>query len=142
MSMRSHVRKYRIRLNALPRVAIVAALALAYFDPAGAQSAPANTLHDLFMALNACVLKAPPGVAGSEITIVFSLKRDGSLLGKPRISHAKLLGDPDAQRSFAAGALAAFGQCLPVDVTVGLGGAIAGRPLSFRIVSRARETDI
>ena len=94
------------------------------------------------MALNQCLLQAPPGVAGSEITIVFSLKRDGSLLGRPRISHAKLLGDPDAQRSFSAGDLAAFGKCLPLGVTDGLGGAIAGRPLSAGIVSRPRETDI
>jgi hypothetical protein len=39
-------------------------------------------MRDLFMALNQCLLQAPPGVADSEITIVFSLKRDGSPLGK------------------------------------------------------------
>ena len=140
--MRSNVPKQLIRLYAFPRIAMVAALALAYLGPVGAQSAPANTMRDLFMALNQCLLQAPPGVGGSEITIVFSLKRDGSLLGRPRISHAKLLGDPDAQRNFAAGALAAFGKCLPLSITDGLGGAIAGRPLSARIVSRPRETDI
>lgn len=140
--MRSNVPKQLILLYAFPRIAMVAALALAYIGPVGAQSAPANTMRDLFMALNQCLLQAPPGVAGSEITIVFSLKRDGSLLGRPRISHAKLLGDPDAQRSFSAGDLAAFGKCLPLGVTDGLGGAIAGRPLSAGIVSRPRETDI
>jgi hypothetical protein len=101
-----------------------------------------TNMRDLFMALNQCLLTAPPGVVGSEITIVFSLKRDGSLLGRPRISHAKLLADPGAQRNFAAGALAAFGKCLPLSITDGLGGAIAGQPLSVRIVSRPRETDI
>ncbi len=139
--MRSIVPKQLIRLYTFPKIAMVAALALAYLGPVGAQSAPANTMRDLFMALNQCLLQAPPGVVGSEITIVFSLKRDGSLLGRPRISHAKLLGDPDAQRNFAAGALAAFGKCLP-SITDGLGGAIAGRPLSARIVSRPRETDL
>jgi len=121
---------------------LAAALAMTFLGSAAAQSEPANTLRDLFKALNECLLQAPPSVAGSEITVVFSLKRDGSLLGKPRISHSKLLGEPEAQRSFAAGALAAFSKCLPLSITSELGGAIAGRPMSIRIISRARETDI
>ena len=44
--------------------------------------APANTLADLWRELNACV-KTPAAGAGSEVTIVFTLRRDGSLLGKP-----------------------------------------------------------
>src|ERR1039458_3163637 len=75
------------------------------------------------------------------MTIVFSLKRDGSLLGTPRISHAKLLGDEQAQRDFAKSILAAFGKCLPISITDGLGGALAGRPMSFRITSRPREIE-
>jgi hypothetical protein len=128
-----------VRQSMYPRIAMAASLALVPLGPA--KAAPADTLRDLFKALNECLLKAPAGIVGSEITIVFSLKRDGSLLGKPRISHARLLGDVDAQRSFAAGALAAFGRCLPLSVTNGLGSAIAGRPLSARVVSRAHETD-
>jgi hypothetical protein len=104
-----------------------------------AKCAPANSLRELYVAVGACV-EAPAGPPGSEVTIVFSLKRDGALLGKPRISHAKLFGDANDQRQFIAGVLAAFGRCLPVSVTEGLGGAIAGRPMSFRVVSRPRET--
>jgi hypothetical protein len=106
-----------------------------------AQSAPANTLRDLSAALNACV-KAPGGPIGSELTIVFTLRRDGRLFGKPRISHARLVGEPEVQRRFVAGAVAALGKCLPVAITDGLGGAIAGRPMSIRLVSRPRQTDI
>jgi hypothetical protein len=62
---------------------MVTALALACLGPVGAQPVPANTLRDLFMTLNKCLLEVPPGVAGSEITVVFSLKRDGSLLEDP-----------------------------------------------------------
>ena len=103
-----------------------------------ANGAPANSLREFYSGLAACV-KAPAGAPGSEVTVVFSLKRDGSLLGKPRISHAKLLGDARDQKDFVGGVLTAFGRCLPVAITDGLGGAIAGRPMSFRITSRPRE---
>jgi hypothetical protein len=124
-----------------PGLSTTTTLALALLFPAAATSAPADTLRDLFIALNQCLLNAPAGMPGSEITIVFSLKRDGTLLGKPRISHAQLSGNLEVQRKFLAGALEAFGKCLPLRITVGLGGAIAGRPLSARIVSRPPETD-
>jgi hypothetical protein len=124
------------------RIARAAALALALFGVPEAKSAPANTLRELFMALNQCLLQAPTDTAGSEMTVVFSLKRDGSLLGKPRISHTKLLGDRDAQSRFAAAVLAAFDKCLPLKISAGLGGAIAGRPLSIRVISQGHETDI
>jgi hypothetical protein len=107
---------------------------------ATASDAPANTLRELFGKLNHCLI-TPKGNVGSELTIVFSLRRDGALLGKPKITFAKLPGDVSDQRKFAEGVEAAFDKCLPVAITDGLGGAIAGRPLSMRFVIKARETD-
>jgi hypothetical protein len=98
------------------------------------KSAPANTLRELYAALGGCV-KATGGLPGSEITVVFSIKRDGSLLGRPRISHSKLLGDSSAQRDFVRNVLAAIDRCLPISITEGLGSAVAGRPMFFRVVS-------
>jgi hypothetical protein len=118
-----------------------AALALLLAMSSEAKSAPANSLRELYAVLGECV-KAPVGAPGSEITVVFSLKRNGSLFGKPRISHAKLLGDANAQRDFVASVLAGFNRCLPVSITEGLGGAVAGRPMSFRVIGRARETGV
>jgi hypothetical protein len=63
------------------------------------------------------------------------------LLGKPRITHSYLLGDIDEQKAFVADAIGALAMCLPVNITDGLGGAIAGRPLSLRIGRRPRERD-
>lgn len=117
------------------------ALALLLAISSEAQSAPANSLRELYAALGECV-KAPTGLPGSELTVVFSLKRNGSLLGKPRISHAKLLGDASAQRDFVASVLAGFNRCLPINITDGLGGAVAGRPMSFRVIGRPRETRV
>jgi hypothetical protein len=107
--------------------------------PAQGQQTPANSLRELQSALIAC-MNRPPGPVGSQLTIVFALKRDGSLLGKPRISQARLTGTPSDQRNFVAGAIAAFGRCLPARITDGLGGAIAGRILSVRLVVHPPET--
>jgi hypothetical protein len=71
---------------------------------------------------------------GSEVTVLFALRRDGSLLGRPRITHSNLTGDPNDQRLFVGAVVSAIDGCLPLDITPGLGGAIAGRPLVVRVV--------
>ena len=124
------------------RISIAVALPLLLLGFPEAKSAPANTLRELTAAIGECVKSARAGLPGSELTILFSLKRDGSLLGRPRISHAKLLGNSSAQRAFVGNVLAAFDKCLPLSITEGLGGAVAGRPMSFRVVNHPRETDI
>jgi hypothetical protein len=126
--------------NIFQGILTTVALALLLGFSSEAKCAPANSLRELYTALGECV-KAPASLPGAEITVVFSLKRNGSLLGKPRISHAKLLGDSNAQRDFVAGVLAGFDRCLPVSITEGLGGAIAGRPMNFRVISRSRQTE-
>jgi hypothetical protein len=123
------------------RVTGTAALALMLSISPAAKAAPANSLAELYAALGECV-RAAAGAPGSEITVVFSLKRNGSLLGKPRISHAKLLGDANARRDFVASVLSGFNHCLPVAMTDGLGGAVAGRPLNFRVISHPHETKV
>jgi len=105
-----------------------------------AQEAPANNLTELWRGFNVCI-RMPNDNPGSELTIVFALKRDGALLGKPRITHAHLLGDADAQQAFVAEAIDALARCVPAKITDSLGGAIAGRLLSIRIGRRPRERD-
>lgn len=126
----------------LPRwtTAIVLALCAANVPPS-ARSAPADTLASLWRYLGGCarVEGVPPGAAGSEVTVLFSLKRDGSLLGQPRITHSRLTGSEADQQVFVASALGAVSRCLPAQITDGLGGAIAGRPLSLRLTSRKPE---
>jgi hypothetical protein len=121
------------------KIRIIASLAFLAASPIEARSAPANTLPDLWRELSACV-KGPGDSAGSELTIIFALKRDGSLLGKPRITHSHLLGD-DAQNAFVAGAIGGLAKCLPISITDDLGGAVAGRPLSIRIGRLPKQTN-
>lgn len=121
------------------RVVAVALCASAHAMPAS--SAPADSLAGLWSYLGGCARLegVPPGAAGSEVTVLFSLRRDGSLLGQPRITHSHLIGSGEDQRAFIAASLGAVSRCLPAQITDSLGSAIAGRPLSLRLMSRKPE---
>ncbi|KQP95500.1 hypothetical protein [Methylobacterium sp. Leaf117] len=123
-----------MRLLALATTLIVAATA-------DARAEPASTLDGLWQRLGSCAqsVGGPAGSAGSEVTVLFSIKRDGSLQGQPRITHANLKGDVAAQKEFLSEALKGIAGCFPLAITDGLGGAVAGRPLRLRVMNRARE---
>ena len=107
----------------------LAAASACVFRPALAQdAAPANTLVDLQRQFGACVAGKSLGPAGSRLTIMLMMKRDGSIFGKPRITFSHLEGDKDARQQFIDDADRAVETCLPFRVTPSLGGAIAGRP--------------
>lgn len=111
----------------LPAAVLATALRLT------AQPGPADTLEALGQALTAC-FQAPTGSSGSAITVLVSLRRDGTVLGHPRITFSHLVGTEAGKRAFITAALGSLKACTPVAVTPGLGGAIAGRPLSIRFV--------
>jgi hypothetical protein len=104
-----------------------------------AAAGPANTLRELFPALTAC-WRAPAGSAGSTVTIGITLRRDGTMFGRPTISYSRLSGDTEAQKRFIAAALAALAACTPASITDGLGGAIAGRRILIRFASEPAQT--
>src|SRR5580704_9419456 len=91
-------------------------------------AAPANTLVDLQRQFGACMAGKPAGPAGSLLTIMLMMKRDGSIFGKPRITFSHLEGDRQARQAFVDDVDRAVEACLPVRITPSLGGAIAGRP--------------
>ena len=91
-------------------------------------AAPANTLVDLQRQLGACMAGKAPGPAGSQLTIMLMMKRDGSIFGKPRITFSHLEGDKDSRQQFVDETERAVETCLPFRITPSLGGAIAGRP--------------
>ena len=103
---------------------------------AGGEGAPIDTLRDLYPALAAC-WRPPDGLAKfelTEITVRFSLRRDGSLVGAPRITFARTPGDERARALLTEAALIAIRRCTPARITQDLGGAIAGRPIALRFI--------
>jgi hypothetical protein len=102
---------------------------------------PADTLAELYPALAACWqapagLGAPTGGRGDiEITLRLALRRDGSLLGPPRVTYAAGVAG-DQRTTLVRGTLDALSRCTPAHITAGLGRAIAGRPVALRFVYR------
>ncbi|GEP10110.1 hypothetical protein [Methylobacterium gnaphalii] len=97
---------------------------------------PADTIRDLFPLLTAC-WRAPEGLEKferTEITVRFSLRRDGSVIGTPQITFSKAPADDRGKALLTDAAVSAIRHCTPVRITPALGGAIAGRPLSIRFI--------
>ena len=95
-----------------------------------------NTLRELFAELRACW--RPPALEdmypGMELTVRFSFKRDGNILGEPRFTYVKR-GAPAAQRErYRKAVVDSLNECAPLAFTAGLGGAVAGRPLVIRYI--------
>jgi hypothetical protein len=108
--------------------ACVVPIAFAEDAAPGQEGAPANTLVELQRQFGACMRGKSPGPAGSRLTIMLMMKRDGSIFGKPRITFSHLEGDKDTRRQFIDDAERAVETCLPLRITPSLGQAIAGRP--------------
>jgi hypothetical protein len=99
----------------------------------------ADTLRELYPRLAAC-WQVPPGLARferTEITARFALRRDGSVIGEPRITFATQAPDSRARAILARAAVDAIRRCTPARITPALGGAIAGRPIALRFVSQS-----
>ncbi len=75
-----------------------------------------------------------------EITVLFSFRRDGSLLGKPSITYeSRDVSDEDRIR-YETAVARALQRCTPMPFTDELGGAVAGRPLRMRFNARATKS--
>jgi hypothetical protein len=125
------------------RVSFLAALAVALALPATAQTSDRELtrLGDIGGAIRKC-WRSPGGPDGSELTIIFSFKRNGEVLGKPRISHSKLVGDEGDQKAFVASVLQAISKCTPLHLSDALGGAVAGRPFAMRFINKQPPRDV
>lgn len=114
--------------NAWAMIALAAAWACAAPAALAEDAAPANTLADLQRQFGACMKGKPAGPPGSRLTIMLTMKRDGSIFGKPRITFSHLEGDKESRQAFVDDVERAVEACLPFRITPSLGGAIAGRP--------------
>ncbi|WP_019903317.1 hypothetical protein [Methylobacterium sp. 77] len=102
----------------------------------GIAASPADTLQTLYPRLTAC-WRIPAGLAGfarTEITARFALRRDGSVIGEPRITFAMQNADHRGRDILTRATLDAIRRCTPVAITPALGAAIAGRPIALRFI--------
>jgi hypothetical protein len=95
-----------------------------------------NTIGDLFAALRSCWTPPPADSAraGMQMSVRFSFKRSGEMIGTPRMTFATAGAPADVRTTYLRAINASLGACMPLKFTGGLGGALAGRPIAIRYV--------
>jgi hypothetical protein len=103
---------------------------------ARASDQPLDTIQALFGALRACWIPPPVEQSrpGTQITIRFSLNRAGEVIGEPRYTYATPSLSSEVKSAYQEAIAAALRRCTPFRLSGGLGGAIAGRPISTRFI--------
>ncbi|MER8900539.1 hypothetical protein [Mesorhizobium sp. M0514] len=95
---------------------------------------PVDTIDEMFDAIFAC-WQPPPGSAGLTLTLSFSIRKNGTLMGKPRATFSHMGDDAALNRVFVTSVLEALDKALPMPLSDSMGGAIAGRPLFPRFTA-------
>jgi hypothetical protein len=95
-----------------------------------------NTIGDLFAALRSCWSPPPADQAreGMQVSVRFSFKKSGELIGPPRMTFATAGASADTRATYLKAINSSLDACLPLNFTKGLGGALAGRPIMIRYV--------
>jgi hypothetical protein len=95
-----------------------------------------DTIGDLFAALRSCWTPPPADAAreGMQMSVRFSFKRSGELIGPPRMTFATAGAPADVRDTYLKAINSSLDGCLPLKFTGGLGGSLAGRPIAIRYV--------
>jgi hypothetical protein len=101
-----------------------------------------DNIGDLFAALRSCW--TPPSAEaakeGMQMTVRFSFKRSGDMIGAPRMTFATEGAPADVRNTYLKAINASLDACVPLKFTGALAGALAGRPIAIRYVDN-RELD-
>jgi hypothetical protein len=95
-----------------------------------------DSIGDLFAALRSCWTPPSADIARQDmqITVRFSFKRNGEMIGSPRLTFATAGVSADIRDTYLKAINTSLAGCLPLKFTGALGGALAGRPIAIRYV--------
>jgi hypothetical protein len=95
-----------------------------------------NTIRDMFDALRACWVPPPQDEErpGMQMSVRLAFNRDGHMIAPPRVTYTSPDAPADTRDRYHDAILSALDRCTPLPFTMGLGGAIAGRPIAIRYV--------
>jgi hypothetical protein len=129
------VRKAQLTAQRLIALGIAIA-AVASSAVAQKPQAPLNTLKDIGAALQACWVPPPMDQSrpGMQITVQMSFKRNGELLGQPRITFESAGASDDERLAYRIAVAQMLQRCAPLPFTEALGNAVAGRPFTMRFI--------
>ena len=112
--------------------ALVAAVLAIAAQPAGAE--PLKTMDEVGAVIRQC-WKPPADSEGSSVTLRFSFKRDGTLIGPPKPSDIDVEGDADKKKAYVQAATEALQKCLPLSFAPKLADGIGGNVFTMRFAS-------
>lgn len=107
-------------------------------DQAAAEGPQVDNIEEMFARLKQC-WKAPllsAGDPGMQITVLVSFKRNGEILGHPRITFESRDASDDERIVYRTAVMEMLQRCSPMPFTRGMGDAVAGRPLTLRFDDR------
>ncbi|WP_454622681.1 hypothetical protein [Brucella anthropi] len=89
------------------------------------QAKKLETMSEVRSELHTC-WSPPPDIIKSSVTLSFSFRRDGSLMGPPRATAINVLGDDNAKAPFLNAAIEAVEKCTPLQLAPSLAQEISG----------------
>ena len=115
---------------------ILASVALANGALAQKPQAPLNTLKAIGLALQVCWVPPPLDQShpGMQITVMVSFKRNGEVLGQPKITFESVGASDDERLAYRIAVAQMLKRCTPLQFTEALGNAVAGRPFTMRFI--------
>ena len=109
--------------------------------PLATHADPLTTMDEVGAAIMSC-WKPPAGVNKSTVTLSFSLKSDGTLIGPPQATFIDVAGDEKVRQQFVAAALDAVDRCTPVELSPALAQGIGGQPFTMEFASADKAETI
>ena len=99
-----------------------------------------DTISDLSATLRSCWSPPPAASAreGMQMSVRFSFKRSGEIIGTPRVTYATPDAKPAVREIYHDAITQALQRCTPMPFSAGLGGAVAGRPINIRYVDNRK----
>ncbi|WP_376767755.1 hypothetical protein [Mesorhizobium zhangyense] len=102
-----------------------------------AHAEPLKTMDDVGSALESC-WTPPSGITGASVTLSFSFKRDGSLIGPPKTTAINVQGSEQDRKTFVDAATKAVESCVPLELASTLANGIAGTVYTMEFTSADR----
>jgi hypothetical protein len=107
---------------------------------ASAQTAPdqVDSIKQVIEKLATCWRPPPPSQANPdiEITVIVSFKRDGTILGHPKITYESEQATDNDRLKYRIAVMETLQRCTPMPFTEGMAGAVAGRPFAVKFHNR------
>ncbi len=107
-----------------------------------ARADPLTSMDQVGAAITSC-WRPPDGVKNSSVTLSFSLKRDGTLIGPPQPTAIAVDGDDSTRKAFVDAAINAVVGCTPLDLSPDIAQGIGGQvfTLAFTSSDQAQQID-